>query len=1085
MPSIGISKRQSSSSSVPRLPSALLAKLPVRRKSRSSSSTISSSGTLRLLSKTKAKTKKNGDNSKVPKRKSNSIIISNATDGLNTELVVEPVISPVSVLSENVTLSASKSASFVEDTATTITSTGSVTSAKQNDTKTTTNDEDISAEYSAPSAPSFVSTVNNTPTFTTNDDKCSLVVIEEEEVVEEVAVSQQSQESWILSPANSISNNVDASSTEASSNAAPDVPAKDKTLCEGTFVRIISNGKYKGKVGIVSRVTEKMVYVTIEGIDKDPRISKASVEIVEEEQLSHATHRSTSTPPASTSTKTESNTESESSTHFEVGQTIGVINENSDYYGKNGTIVKVNSKMLRVSIDGVGEKSLSKKSVEIVMTSTPKANQPNSIFRSDRSPKSSCRSPNDLQVQIPLDCDTGISSISLATGIVTPTNNVQQIDIPSPQNSISSSTSTSESQSATTFGQGAQLIIKAGKYKGERAILVKSLPRSLRVAIDGQEVTVRKTSVFRCDNRVAKSLTSRNSAVAGRSARLSRNSLSATIGGSGENWKVPDSTGGGTRFGSRIIHKVRISKKSVGDDNNFLSHFLGDRVKIVEVPLNCGETTDPFDITVLEDGRTYELMSVKIREDNEGPNMQYCRKQCAHLIYCQTRGPRLEPISVETELSKLADFSSLTPRKAMARIELLQSPALKLPKGPGIFFLNAKEACEIDDNGNDGCGFIDEAFLSSLLPGSKYRDTLAIQIRFLAPSMGLFKGMLMRRRIVEGPPIQLTPTMKKVAASLSNTSDDRACLIITQAGKNPSPLNQYIGRMIDPTLKPPPKKSFNDMLKQKPLNKKRLKDKVDMIPRLLLALGAQTPSLEMYLKESLTMNGLAHAYVVGVADPTDALPAGFVFVTGFSNVSTPNGQIFVTRSPCAKASDARMIPMVISKPDGTTQLDWDWLNSLPFGAIIFANPKKGAEPLPAQIASGDLDGDRYFILWDRAILQQVKTDPIVENAIVEEGDGNENNGKKPNHNWLKEAQQLMVDSASYQDLGALTGCLYKLAEKTADSSNLYMRDPDAIAFANAYNQALEYGKHGRKIKLPKHLHAEVPARLRRLLSDSN
>ena len=274
------------------------------------------------------------------------------------------------------------------------------------------------------------------------------------------------------------------------------------------------------------------------------------------------------------------------------------------------------------------------------------------------------------------------------------------------------------------------------------------------------------------------------------------------------------------------------------------------------------------------------------------------------------------------------------------------------------------------------------------------------------------------------------------------------------------------------------------MLKQKPLNMKRLKDKVDMIPRLLLALGAQALSLEMYLKESLTMNGLAHAYVVGVADPTAALPAGYVFVTGFSNVSTPTGQIFVTRSPCAKASDARMTPMVTSKPDGMAQLDWDWLNSLPFGAIIFANPKKGIEPLPAQIASGDLDGDRYFILWDRVILQQVKTDPIVENSIVEEEDGNKKNDKKPNHNWLKEAQQLMVDSASIQDLGALTGCLYKLAEKTADASNLYMRDPDAIAFANAYNQALEYGKHGGKINLPMHLHAEVPARLRKHLSHS-
>lgn len=1016
----------------------------------------------------------------MPKRKSTSIIVSNATDGLNTELVVEPVISPVSVLSNNATL-----ASLVEDTTTTITSIGSVASAKQNNTQTTTNDdEEMSAEYSAPSAPSFVSTVSNTPSFATNDDESSLVVIEEEEVVEEVAVSQQSQESWILSPTNSISTDMDASPTEASSDSAPDVaddPGQANALREGTFVRIISNGKYKGKVGIVSRMTEKMVYVTIEGIDRDPRISKANVEVVGEEQSSQAAARSTSsTPTVSTSTKTKNNTESESSTPFELGQTIAVINENSDYYGKQGTIVKVNNKMLRVSIDGVGEKSLSKKSAEILLTSTPKANQPSSIFRT------SC-SPNDLQVEIPLGCDTGISSISLATGIVTPTNNMQQIDtdvvIPSPRNSTSSSTS--ESQSATTFGQGAQLIIKAGKYKGKTAILVKTLPRSLKVAIDGQEVTVRKTSVFGHDNRVSKSLTSRNSAGTGRSARSSRNSLSAAIGGSGEDWKVPDSTGGGTRFGGRIIQKIRISKKSVGYDNNFLSHFLGDRIKIVEVPLDSGEATDSFDSTVLEDGRAYELMSVKIREDNNGPSMQYCKKQCAHLIYCQTRGPCLEPINVEKELSKLADFSGLSPRKAMSRLELLQSPALKLSKGrPGIFFLNAKEACEIDDNGNDGCGFIDEAFLSSLLPGSKYRDTLAIQIRILAPSMGLFKGMLMRRRIVEGPPIQLTPTMKKVAASRSNTSDGRACLVITQAGKNPSPLNQYIGRMIDPTLKPPPKKSFNDMLKQKPLNKKRLKDKVDMIPRLLLALGAQTPSLEIYLKESLTMSGLAHAYVVGVADPTYAIPAGFVFVTGFSNVSTPNGQIFVTRSPCAKASDARMIPMVRSKPDEMAQLDWDWLNSLPFGAIIFANPKKGIEPLPAQIASGDLDGDRYFILWDRAILQQVKTDPIVENAIVEEEDGNEKNDKKPNHNWLKEAQQLMVDSASIQDLGALTGCLYKLAEKTADASNLYMRDPDAIAFANAYNQALEYGKHGGKINLPDHLHAEVPARLRKHLSYS-
>ena len=71
------------------------------------------------------------------------------------------------------------------------------------------------------------------------------------------------------------------------------------------------------------------------------------------------------------------------------------------------------------------------------------------------------------------------------------------------------------------------------------------------------------------------------------------------------------------------------------------------------------------------------------------------------------------------------------------------------------------------------------------------------------------------------------------------------------------------------------------------------------------------------------------------------------------------------------------------------------------------------------------------------------------------------------------------------DIGALTGSLYKLAEKTADASNLFMRDPDAIAFADAYNQALEFGKHGGKIHLPLHLHDKVPARLRKLLSEPN
>jgi len=980
----------------------------------------------------------------VPKRKTTAVT-NNAADGFTGEPMEASAVSPVGVLS--ITLPVSTS--FVEDT-TTATPTSSVASENKNGTHTAGGDEEMSSALSAPYTAGL--TVSNTQENTSKDGDNAIM---EDDIVEEIATSQHSQESQDLS------SDVDDGPTGN----------EGTVLREGTYVRI-TNGTYKGKVGIASRMTEKMVYVTIEGCDKEPRIHKASVEIIEEGWPAQAA--ATSMPVAKSSAKPTKN-KSESSTPFEIGQNIRVINESSAYFGKGGTIVKVNNKMVRISIDGVGEKSLSKKSVKICI----------SAFRTSLS-------PSDIQLEVPLDCSTGMSSVSLATGIVTPTN-VLQIDndlvLPSPNASGRRSAMSGE---FSTLSQEVHVAIRAGKYKGKTARLVKMLPRSLKVQINGQEVTVRKTSVVGYDNKTSKSSLSSNPTGTGVSTGTSQSPPSVAIpfSGSGEEWRVPDSTGGGTRFGSRIVQKIRVSGKSFRDDNTFLSHFLGDRIKIVEVPLlNQNEAMDPFDITVFEDGRVYELMSVKIREDNEGPSMQYCKKLCASLVYCQTRGPRLEPISIETELSKLADFSSLSSRKVMARMELLQSPALKLPSGrPGIFFLNAKEACVIDDNGNDGCGFIDETFLASMLPESKYRDTVAIQIRFLAPSMGIFKGMLMRRRIVEGPAIQLTPTMKKVAASLSNASDDRACLVITQAGKHPSPLNQYIGRMLDPNLKPPPEKSFNAMLKQKPLNKKKLKDKVDMIPRLLLALGVEEATLCMYLKESLKMNGLAHAYVVGVADPTDAIPAGYVFVTGFSNVLTPNGQIFVTRSPCAKASDARMLPMITSKPDAMAQPDWDWFNTLAFGTIIFANPKKGVEPLPAQVANGDLDGDRYFITWNGDILRQVKTDPIVEvtnngSCGIDKAGVTDKNGKKPNHNWLGEAQQLMIDSVSIQDLGALTGCLYKLAEKTADSSKLCMRDPDAIAYADAYNHALEFGKHGGKINLPSHLHDDVPARLRKHLSE--
>ena len=79
----------------------------------------------------------------------------------------------------------------------------------------------------------------------------------------------------------------------------------------------------------------------------------------------------------------------------------------------------------------------------------------------------------------------------------------------------------------------------------------------------------------------------------------------------------------------------------------------------------------------------------------------------------------------------------------------------------------------------------------------------------------------------------------------------------------------------------------------------------------------------------------------------------------------------------------------------------------------------------------------------------------------------------------------MVDSIALEnDFGKLTGKLYNLAQELADKSSLFMRDPDVVAFAHAFNCALDYKKHGWRVALPAHLHHLVPEELRKYLVKS-
>ena len=90
----------------------------------------------------------------------------------------------------------------------------------------------------------------------------------------------------------------------------------------------------------------------------------------------------------------------------------------------------------------------------------------------------------------------------------------------------------------------------------------------------------------------------------------------------------------------------------------------------------------------------------------------------------------------------------------------------------------------------------------------------------------------------------------------------------------------------------------------------------------------------------------------------------------------------------------------------------------------------------------------------------------------------------PNTNWLQDAQDLMIDVGKLNQMGQLTGKLYKLGEKAAEKSDLGLRDEDAIAFFDAFKQSLEFNKHGNAIRLPLRLHSHLDLRLRSLLADT-
>jgi hypothetical protein len=200
------------------------------------------------------------------------------------------------------------------------------------------------------------------------------------------------------------------------------------------------------------------------------------------------------------------------------------------------------------------------------------------------------------------------------------------------------------------------------------------------------------------------------------------------------------------------------------------------------------------------------------------------------------------------------------------------------------------------------------------------RKALAIQVLIITPQLGIFKGMLFRKRITFGPPIQLTRSMRKVGSSKHPDATNNAFMLLTKTGYHPNKTNHYQDSAWSSAMK------------------------------------IATPFLLTKKTRRATPLGPASTCVLTkkMRRPTELI----LTITGYS---------------------------------------------------------------------------RHSVWW------------------------------------------------SIEDVNALIGKLCTLSEKTADESANFMSDPDAVAFAEAYNEALDIAKHGCTILLPEHLHEQVPPYLQKYL----
>ncbi|URE25805.1 RNA-dependent RNA polymerase [Musa troglodytarum] len=156
------------------------------------------------------------------------------------------------------------------------------------------------------------------------------------------------------------------------------------------------------------------------------------------------------------------------------------------------------------------------------------------------------------------------------------------------------------------------------------------------------------------------------------------------------------------------------------------------------------------------------------------------------------------------------------------------------------------------------------------------------------------------------------------------------------------------------------------------------------------------------------------------------------------------GQVVVTRNPCLHPGDIRVLQAVYDVGlDDMGLVD----------CIVF--PQKGARPHPNECSGGDLDGDLYFICWDKNLIPPETDTPM---------DYTPRRPRLMDHDvTLEEIQKFFVDYMINDTLGVIstTHLIY------ADSEPMKARSPKCLELANLHSEAVDFAKTGAPAEMPR------------------